>query len=72
MDKQELNLMSSTGQSPLFTTATITTLNNLDSEINQSCRELVHLCQVLGLYIVNGRFRGDSFSKIHILLLGLV
>ncbi|XP_044033496.1 uncharacterized protein LOC122867160 isoform X1 [Siniperca chuatsi] len=41
------------GQSPLFTTATITHRNNLDSEINQSGREVVHLCRALGLYIVH-------------------
>ena len=46
------------GQFPLFTTPTITHWNNLDSEINQSGREVVHLYWALGLYIVNSRFRG--------------
>ena len=46
-------------QALLFTTPTITHRNNLDSEINQNGREIVHLCRALGLYIVNGRFRGD-------------
>ena len=45
---------------PLFTTPTVTHWNNLDSEINQSGREIVRLCWALGLYIVIGRFKGDS------------
>ena len=51
------------GQSPLFTTPTITHRKNLDSVINQSGKEVVHLCRALGLYIVNGRFRGDSLGR---------
>ena len=51
------------GQAPLFTTPTITHRNNLDFEINQCGREIVHLCEVLGLYIVTGRFRGDSLGR---------
>ena len=51
------------GQSSLFTTPTIIHRNNLDSVTNQSCKEVVHLCRALGLYIVNGRFRGDSLGR---------
>lgn len=51
------------GQSPLFTTPTIAHRNNLDSEINQSGREVLHLCQALSLCIVNGRFRGDTLER---------
>jgi len=50
-------------QAPLFNTPTLTHRNNLDCEINQSGREIVHLCRALGLYIVNGRFRGDSLGR---------
>ena len=37
------------GQVPLFTTPSITCQNNTDSEVNQSGREMVHLCWALGL-----------------------
>ena len=64
----ELDVMDPQGnnhvfdQALLFTTPTIPCRNNLDSEINQSDREM-HLCRVLGLYIVNGKFRGDSLGR---------
>ena len=61
MDPQDNNHVF--GQAPMFTTPTITCRKNLDSEINQSGGEVVHLCQALGLYIVNGRFRGDSLGR---------
>ena len=61
MDPQGNNHVFSQG--PLFITPTITHRNNLDSEITQSGREVVHLCQALGLYIVNWRFRGDFLGR---------
>ena len=51
------------GRTPLFTTPTLPHRNNLDSAMNQSGREVVHLCRASGLYIVNGRFRGDSLGR---------
>ena len=51
------------GHAPLFITPTITRRNNLDSELNQSGGEMVHLRRALGLYIVNDWFRGDSLGR---------
>ncbi len=36
--------------------------NNYDNFTNKSGKSLLQLCQSLGLYIVNGRIRGDSFG----------
>ena len=44
-------------------TLTTTKRNNPDSTINKNGRELVHLCRALGLYILNGRIRGDSLGR---------
>nr|WPH61295.1 reverse transcriptase [Somniosus microcephalus] len=52
------------GQTPLDVTPAIANRNNLDREINKSGREVVQLCRALGLYIVNGRFRGDSLGRL--------
>lgn len=51
------------GQTPLYVTPTIINQNDLDCEINKSGREVMHLCQALGLYIVNERLRGDSLGR---------
>ena len=51
------------GHSSIFATPTIPHRNNLDFQINQNGKELVHLCRALGLYIANGRFRGDSLGR---------
>ena len=61
MDPQGNNHVFS--QAPLFTTPTIIRQNNLDSEINRGGREMVLLCRALGLYVVNGGFRGDSWVR---------
>jgi len=37
--------------------------HNSDPQINKYGRDLLQLCQSLGLYIVNGRFRGDSLGR---------
>ena len=37
--------------------------HNSDPQINKNGRDLLQLCQSLGLYIVNGRFRGDSLGR---------
>ncbi|KAK3511279.1 hypothetical protein QTP70_034774, partial [Hemibagrus guttatus] len=34
--------------------------HNFDSQVNKNGQDLLQLCQSLGLYIVNGRTRGDS------------
>ena len=36
--------------------------NNFDKTINKSRHQLLQLCRTLGLCIVNGRIRGDSFG----------
>ncbi|XP_037603419.1 uncharacterized protein LOC119475038 isoform X2 [Sebastes umbrosus] len=36
--------------------------NNFDKTVNKSGHRLLQLCRTLGLYIVNGRLRGDSFG----------
>ena len=51
------------GNTPLYLTPTTTKRNNPDSTINKNGRELVHLCRALGLYILNGRIRGDSLGR---------
>ncbi len=37
--------------------------NNLDQTVNKTGRELVQLCRASGLYILNGRIRGDSLGR---------
>lgn len=39
------------------------TRNNPDKTINKNGKELVHLCRALGLYMLNGRIRGDSLGR---------
>lgn len=51
------------GQTPLHLTPTQIKRNNSDKIVNKNGRELVHLCQALGLYILNGRMRGDSLGR---------
>ena len=51
------------GQSPLHLLPIITTQRNLDCVVNNSGKELVHLCQALGLYMLNGRISGDSLGR---------
>ena len=36
--------------------------NNLDKTVNRNGHQLLQMCRTLGLYIVNGRLRGDSFG----------
>ena len=51
------------GQSSLYLTPTLRSRNNLDRTTNKSGTELVQLCRALGLYMLNGRIRGDSFGR---------
>ncbi|KAI4885658.1 hypothetical protein NFI96_003646 [Prochilodus magdalenae] len=51
------------GQSSLYLTPTLRSRNNLDRTTNKSGKELVQLCRALGLYMLNGRVRGDSFGR---------
>ena len=44
-------------------TFTLPHRNNSDQFISKNGRELVQLCQSLGLYFVNGRVRGDSLDR---------
>ena len=37
--------------------------NNYDKNTNRSGKQVLQLCRELGLYIVNGRLRGDSFGR---------
>ena len=37
--------------------------SNSDPQVNKNGRDLLQLCQSLGLYIVNGRLRGDSLGR---------
>ncbi len=36
--------------------------NNFDKTVNRNGHQLLQMCRTLGLYIVNGRLRGDSFG----------
>ena len=37
--------------------------NNPDKTMNRNGKELVHLCRASGLYMLNGRIRGDSLGR---------
>ncbi len=37
--------------------------HSYDKTTNKSGTHLLHLCRTLGMYIVNGRLRGDSYSR---------
>ena len=37
--------------------------NNYDKNTNRSGKQVLQLCRELGLYIVNGRVRGESFGR---------
>lgn len=51
------------GQSHLYHTHMTTNRNSHDSVVNKNGRQLLNLCQGLGLYIMNGRIRGDSLGR---------
>ncbi|KAI4904413.1 hypothetical protein NFI96_007497 [Prochilodus magdalenae] len=51
------------GHSVLFSAPTELKRNSLDSTVNRSGKELLHLCQTSGLFILNGRVRGDSMGR---------
>ncbi len=51
------------GQNPLSVTKNLPPRNNLDQTVNKTGRELVQLCRASGLYILNGRIRGDSLGR---------
>ncbi len=37
--------------------------NNHDHTVNKNGKDLLQLCQSLGLYIINGRLRGDTLGQ---------
>ncbi len=51
------------GQNPPSLTKNLPPRNNLDQTVNKTGRELVQLCRASGLYILNGRIRGDSLGR---------
>jgi len=51
------------GQDPPSITGKLPPRNNLDQTVNKTGRELVQLCRDSGLYILNGRIRGDSLGR---------
>ncbi len=50
-------------QNPPSLTKNLPPRNNLDQAVNKTGRELVQLCRASGLYILNGRIRGDSLGS---------
>jgi len=36
---------------------------NSDAQVNKNGKHLIELCQSLGLYLINGRMRGDSLGR---------
>ena len=51
------------GQSSLHLTPTTRHRHNQDHIKNKMGKELVHLCGSLGLYMLNGRMKGDSLGR---------
>ncbi len=43
--------------------STLPRRNNQDTGVNRHGKEVAHLCQTLGLYILNGRIKGDSCGQ---------
>lgn len=37
--------------------------NNFDTQVNKNGKLLIELCRSLGIYIINGRMRGDSLGR---------
>ncbi len=37
--------------------------NNHDHTVNKNGKDLLQLCRILGLYIINGRLRGDTLGR---------
>ncbi len=53
----------SLAKTPPSLTKNLPPRNNLDQAVNKTGRELVQLCRASGLYILNGRIRGDSLGR---------
>lgn len=51
------------GQNHMHLSPNLLQRNSLDHVINKNGKELVHLCRTLGLYMLNGRIRGDSLGR---------
>lgn len=49
--------------SPLYQPFVTTLRHSYDSIVNTSGKEVLQMCKALGLYIVNGRTRGDSLGR---------
>ena len=53
----------SCSETPLYPTQVTTQRQRYDSVVNKNGKQTLHLCKGLGLYIVNGRTRGDSLGR---------
>ena len=53
----------SCSETPLHPTQVTTQRQSYDSVVNKNGKQTLHLCKGLGLYIVNGRTRGDSLGR---------
>lgn len=51
------------GHPSLYSSPIINNRNSPDQILNKNGKELVHLCRALGLYMLNGRIRGDSLGQ---------
>lgn len=51
------------GQNPLYQTYITTQRQSYDSVVNKIGKQVLQMCKGLGLYIVNGRIRGDSLGR---------
>ncbi len=65
----ELDYIDNSGDKHMFTHlsqdlfSTLPRRNNQDTGVNRHGKEVAHLCQTLGLYILNGRIKGDSCGQ---------
>lgn len=65
---REMDYINTTGNGHIFgdiicQSTVITQRNSCDNIINKNGKQLLKLCKGLGLYILNGRTRGDTFGK---------
>ncbi len=67
--RSQLDFIDNSGDTHLFTHlpqdlfSTLPRRNNQDTGVNRHGKEVAHLCQTLGLYILNGRIKGDSCGQ---------
>lgn len=66
---KEIDYIPIEGDDHIFSNITLysqvvqTQRQSFDSIINASGTKLLRICKSLGVYIINGRFRGDSFGR---------